>query len=63
MWFFFGPPDIYIFMFHFYSAFNIKYDFTFVAASLINITKNFRLGFGSFVDKVVMPYANMVPSK
>lgn len=28
-----------------------------------NITKNFRLGFGSFIDKVVMPFANMVPEK
>jgi len=27
------------------------------------ITKNFRLGFGSFVDKVVMPYVSTVPSK
>ncbi|CAM1327219.1 ITGB1 (predicted) [Pycnogonum litorale] len=28
-----------------------------------NITSNFRLGFGSFVDKVVMPYTNTVPAK
>ena len=28
-----------------------------------NITKTFRLGFGSFIDKVVMPYANMVEAK
>ena len=28
-----------------------------------NITKTFRLGFGSFIDKVAMPYANMVPAK
>lgn len=27
------------------------------------ITKNFRLGFGSFVDKPVMPFVNTVPSK
>lgn len=27
------------------------------------ITRNFRLGFGSFVDKVVMPYVSMVPEK
>ena len=26
-----------------------------------NITSNFRLGFGSFVDKVVMPYVSTVP--
>lgn len=30
---------------------------------MFNITKKFRLGFGSFIDKVVMPYANMVPEK
>lgn len=29
--------------------------------SMSNITNNFRLGFGSFVDKVVMPYVSMVP--
>ncbi|CAM1294686.1 ITGB1 (predicted) [Pycnogonum litorale] len=34
-----------------------------LSANMINITKNFRLGFGSFVDKVVMPYANMLPAK
>uniref|UniRef100_A0A8D8UPU8 Integrin beta n=1 Tax=Cacopsylla melanoneura TaxID=428564 RepID=A0A8D8UPU8_9HEMI len=28
-----------------------------------NITSKFRLGFGSFVDKVVMPYVSMVPKK
>lgn len=28
-----------------------------------SITKNFRLGFGSFVDKTVMPYVSTVPSK
>ncbi|XP_053373314.1 integrin beta-PS-like isoform X4 [Mercenaria mercenaria] len=34
-----------------------------IADSMSNITKNFRLGFGSFVDKVVMPYVSTVPSK
>lgn len=29
--------------------------------SMSNITGNFRLGFGSFVDKVVMPYVSIVP--
>ncbi|XP_058794533.1 integrin beta-PS [Phymastichus coffea] len=29
--------------------------------SMSNITSNFRLGFGSFVDKVAMPYVSMVP--
>lgn len=28
-----------------------------------DITSKFRLGFGSFVDKVVMPYSNMLPQK
>lgn len=34
-----------------------------LAESMQNITSNFRLGFGSFVDKVVMPYVNMMPKK
>nr|XP_031838530.1 integrin beta-PS-like [Nomia melanderi] len=29
--------------------------------SMSKITSNFRLGFGSFVDKVVMPYVNTMP--
>lgn len=28
-----------------------------------NITSNFQLGFGSFVDKVLMPYVSTVPKK
>lgn len=28
-----------------------------------NITSDFRLGFGSFVDKVLMPYVSTVPKK
>lgn len=28
-----------------------------------NLTSNFRLGFGSFVDKVLMPYVSTVPKK
>lgn len=34
-----------------------------LAESMRNITTNFRLGFGSFVDKVVMPYVSTVPKK
>lgn len=34
-----------------------------LAQSMQNITSNFRLGFGSFVDKVVMPYVNTMPKK
>lgn len=34
-----------------------------LAESMMNITSNFRLGFGSFVDKVVMPYVSVVPKK
>ena len=29
--------------------------------SMTKITSNFCLGFGSFVDKVVMPYVNTLP--
>ncbi|XP_059478027.1 integrin beta-PS isoform X2 [Neocloeon triangulifer] len=32
-----------------------------LAEAMQNITSNFRLGFGSFVDKVVMPYVSTVP--
>jgi protocadherin alpha len=31
--------------------------------SMQKITSDFRLGFGSFVDKVVMPYVSTVPKK
>ena len=34
-----------------------------LATEMKNITKNFRLGFGSFVDKVVMPYVSTVEEK
>lgn len=34
-----------------------------LAEEMGKITTNFRLGFGSFVDKVVMPYVNTVPEK
>lgn len=34
-----------------------------LSASMQEVTSNFRLGFGSFVDKVVMPYVSMVPKK
>lgn len=35
----------------------------FLAETMKNLTSNFRLGFGSFVDKTVMPYVSMVPEK
>uniref|UniRef100_H2YJU8 Integrin beta n=1 Tax=Ciona savignyi TaxID=51511 RepID=H2YJU8_CIOSA len=31
--------------------------------SMQNITRDFRLGFGSFIDKTVMPYISTVPAK
>nr|CAD7453236.1 unnamed protein product [Timema tahoe] len=34
-----------------------------LAAAMQSITGNFRLGFGSFVDKVVMPFTSTVPSR
>lgn len=34
-----------------------------LAEEMQNLTRNFRLGFGSFVDKVVMPYVSTVPEK
>ena len=34
-----------------------------LAERMQNITSNFRLGFGSFVDKVVMPYVSTLPAK
>lgn len=34
-----------------------------LSETMQNITSNFRLGFGSFVDKVVMPYVSTVPRK
>lgn len=34
-----------------------------LSETMRNITSNFRLGFGSFVDKVLMPYVSTVPKK
>ncbi|XP_013400063.1 integrin beta-PS [Lingula anatina] len=34
-----------------------------ISDRMSNITKNFRLGFGSFVDKVTMPWISTVPAK
>ncbi|XP_071476927.1 integrin beta-1-like [Diadema antillarum] len=34
-----------------------------LASEMKNITSDFRLGFGSFVDKTVMPYVSTVPEK
>uniref|UniRef100_H2Y4F0 Integrin beta n=1 Tax=Ciona savignyi TaxID=51511 RepID=H2Y4F0_CIOSA len=34
-----------------------------LAADISNVTKNVRLGFGTFVDKVVMPFASTVPEQ
>lgn len=34
-----------------------------LAETMSKITTNFRLGFGSFVDKVLMPYVSTVPKK
>lgn len=34
-----------------------------LAVKMRQITSNFRLGFGSFVDKVLMPYVSTVPKK
>ena len=51
---------------------NINYPLNFIhtlylfittAAKMNEITKNFKLGFGSFVDKVVSPFVSMVPEK
>lgn len=36
---------------------------TLLSSEMQRITSNFRLGFGSFVDKVVMPYVSIVPEK
>lgn len=34
-----------------------------LTSTMKRITSNFRLGFGSFVDKVLMPYVSTVPKK
>ena len=35
--------------------------FVFAAASIVGISTNFRIGFGSFVDKRLGPYVNLRP--
>ena len=48
------------------SKFHLKYDFNSqglgdnLVEDIKNITSNVHLGFGSFVDKVMMPYASTV---
>lgn len=34
-----------------------------LSTTMRNITSNFRLGFGSFVDKVLMPFTSTVEKK
>lgn len=34
-----------------------------LAQTMRNMTSKFMLGFGSFVDKVVMPYVSTIPEK
>ncbi|XP_055842893.1 integrin beta-PS isoform X1 [Episyrphus balteatus] len=34
-----------------------------LSETMRNITSNFKLGFGSFVDKVLMPYVSTIPKK
>jgi len=34
-----------------------------LAAAMQALTRDFRLGFGSFVDKVEMPFVSTVPEK
>lgn len=34
-----------------------------LAKAMKKITKNFRLGFGSYVDKVALPYTSTAPAK
>lgn len=34
-----------------------------LSETMKRITSNFRLGFGSFVDKVLMPYVSTIPKK
>ena len=35
----------------------------FSAAQMANITRDFRLGYGAFIDKTVMPYIDIHPNK
>ena len=34
-----------------------------IVSTIQSITNNFQIGFGSFVDKEVMPYISLVPKK
>ena len=41
-----------------------SYQYSFnVAAAVKNITTNYQLGFGTFVDKVVAPYVDARPDR
>lgn len=36
---------------------------TLLGNTMKNLTKNFQLGFGSFIEKTALPYVNMIPDK
>ncbi|XP_055344512.1 integrin beta-PS-like [Paramacrobiotus metropolitanus] len=61
------PVDLYYLMDLSYSMLDDKAKLAslgrILAAEMRKMTSNFRLGFGSFVDKVVMPYVSTVPKK
>ncbi|XP_060070734.1 integrin beta-PS-like [Ylistrum balloti] len=61
------PVDLYYLMDLSYSMKDDKERLALLGTDIANkmkgITKNFQLGFGSFVDKVVMPYVSTAPSK
>uniref|UniRef100_A0A1B0CHL5 Integrin beta n=2 Tax=Endopterygota TaxID=33392 RepID=A0A1B0CHL5_LUTLO len=61
------PIDLYYLMDLSKSMEDDKHSLSYLGNSLSetmrNITSNFRLGFGSFVDKVLMPYVSTVPKK
>ncbi|XP_056640802.1 integrin beta-PS isoform X1 [Diorhabda sublineata] len=59
------PVDLYYLMDLSKSMYDDKEKLSYLGDSLANtmkkLTSNFRLGFGSFVDKVVMPYVSTLP--
>ncbi|XP_055355464.1 integrin beta-PS-like [Paramacrobiotus metropolitanus] len=61
------PVDLYYLMDLSYSMLDDKVKIASLGRTLAeemnNLTTNFRLGFGSFVDKTLMPYISIVPKK
>lgn len=61
------PLDLYYLMDLSFSLLELKKELSdlgnLLAETMRNITSDFQLGYGSFIDKLVMPFVDMKPEK